>query len=365
MDLSQLLLIKLNTLDNAPLENSLLESTFLNEAATLTETPLFADIMTAAIVKEMDNPSLNVVAEPISQQSVEEELTDKDKIEEEEILTPIALPVLENPLILTDNAGFTTEVTAGDKKAAPLLTVDASEDSAPLFTEIETQLAEIETAHKMALPLELENNAMQEDALLSDEVRAAEQSLSKSTNKQSQPEISTAVVNAVKAEAVTVSGHNPALTPIATDSAMQQVGNVKELIVATPITQAEWGEHFNDQIVWLGQQKINSALIKIHPEELGPIEVTVKVVKEEASVAINTHNSVVRDMLEQAVPRLKEMLADQGVNLTQVNIESNKQQQQQQSIPQQPARILTPQEEEVPLAVTDIKKPQGMIDYFA
>jgi flagellar hook-length control protein FliK len=124
--------------------------------------------------------------------------------------------------------------------------------------------------------------------------------------------------------------------------------------------------------VWLGQNDIKSAVIKISPEELGPIEINVKVVKDNASVNIISHSAQVRDLVDQAIPRLRDMMAEQGLNLSdvQVNAEqrsnqfaqsgnSNNDQQHEATSSASDA------DDEIQLISSVKKGPKRLVDYFA
>ncbi|OCH99262.1 hypothetical protein A8135_08440 [Legionella jamestowniensis] len=140
----------------------------------------------------------------------------------------------------------------------------------------------------------------------------------------------------------------------------------KLLHLTQAVSDAEWGENFNQQILWLGQQKIKSAVIKLNPQELGPLEVNIKLVKDVASVNITTHTTQVRDLIEQSLPRLREMMSEQGVNLSQVNIESNSH-QRNPSTQTYEATTSEPENNEEPLLLTSLTPPhnKGIVDYFA
>ncbi len=46
------------------------------------------------------------------------------------------------------------------------------------------------------------------------------------------------------------------------------------------------------------------------------MEISVKMVKDSAVVTINSHSAQVRDSVDQAIPRLRDMMAEQGVNFS-------------------------------------------------
>ncbi|MDF1929239.1 flagellar hook-length control protein FliK [Legionella pneumophila] len=94
----------------------------------------------------------------------------------------------------------------------------------------------------------------------------------------------------------------------------------KNFSIPIHVNHSQWSEQLSEHIVWLGHQDVKSALIKIHPEELGPLEINVKVVKDNASVNISTHSVYVKEIVDQAIPRLREMMAQQGINLSEVHI---------------------------------------------
>lgn len=102
---------------------------------------------------------------------------------------------------------------------------------------------------------------------------------------------------------------------------------VRSLQVNAPVTQGEWGQQFNDQILWLGSQQVKAASIKLNPAELGPVEVNIKVRNDIASIQFNSHSGQVRELIEQALPRLKEMMNEQGLQLADVDVQDNSQQQ--------------------------------------
>lgn len=62
------------------------------------------------------------------------------------------------------------------------------------------------------------------------------------------------------------------------------------------------------------------AQLRVHPETLGSIDIRLRLDGEEASLSLASPHASVRDALELAVPRLRELLTEAGVGLTQVNV---------------------------------------------
>lgn len=144
----------------------------------------------------------------------------------------------------------------------------------------------------------------------------------------------------------------------------------KALDIPLPLNHAQWGDKFSEHIVWLGKNDIQSALIKINPEELGPLEISVKVSKDSTSVTILSHSIQARDIVDQALPRLREMMAEQGLNLTDVQVSADQRSSQfsQNSSNQDSQNEYSfgrEAEEEVQMITSAKKPPKGLVDYFA
>ena len=102
------------------------------------------------------------------------------------------------------------------------------------------------------------------------------------------------------------------------------------LAVRTPLRTADWNQDFGQKIVWLANNDKQSAQITLNPEQMGPIEVSLNVDKGNVSASFTSANAEVREAIETALPRLREMFASAGIELGQTNVsaESFKQQQQ-------------------------------------
>ena len=136
--------------------------------------------------------------------------------------------------------------------------------------------------------------------------------------------------------------------------------------IPVDINNSQWADKFSEHIVWFGNQGIKSALIKISPDDLGPIEISIKVIKDAASVNINSHSSHVRDIVDQAIPKLREMMAEQGLSLSDVHIGSETSSRQfSQNNQGSGDGLISSSEDEVQITQITKRVQQGLIDYFA
>lgn len=116
---------------------------------------------------------------------------------------------------------------------------------------------------------------------------------------------------------------NPLFVPASPDSPIL----VRTTQIAMPVGQGEWSQQLNEQVMMLSSQNAKSALIKLNPAELGPVEVHLKIVNDVATVHFGSHSSQVRDLIEQALPKLRDMMGEQGIQLADVDVRDNSQQQ--------------------------------------
>ena len=90
------------------------------------------------------------------------------------------------------------------------------------------------------------------------------------------------------------------------------------------IHKPEWGGAVGERITWMIGNKLHSAQLRITPAHLGPLDIRLSIEKNLAQVSFVSNHQVVRDALEQAVPRLREMLEEQNLELADVDISDRK-----------------------------------------
>lgn len=81
-----------------------------------------------------------------------------------------------------------------------------------------------------------------------------------------------------------------------------------------------------DKVQLMVNQKNLVADIRIDPPDLGSMQIRLHLGGDQASVSFVVQNQQARDMLEQSTPRLKEMLAEKGIELGQSSVRQEKDQ---------------------------------------
>ena len=93
-----------------------------------------------------------------------------------------------------------------------------------------------------------------------------------------------------------------------------------------------WAQGLGERVQWLVQQNIQGAEIRLNPPELGLLEVKVHLNGDHAAqIHFSSPNGTVREALEAAIPRLREMFAETGLNLGDVNVSHHSFAEQQNS----------------------------------
>jgi len=95
--------------------------------------------------------------------------------------------------------------------------------------------------------------------------------------------------------------------------------------VSVSVDDPNWGDQMSQKIVWLSGRNIQSAEIQLSPVELGPVEVKISVQNDQTTVTFNAQQASVRELLENNVHRLREMMSENGVDLADVNVASDDQ----------------------------------------
>lgn len=90
--------------------------------------------------------------------------------------------------------------------------------------------------------------------------------------------------------------------------------------IETPVAHPRFAEDTAEKLVTLVTRGIERAELRVSPAELGPVEVRIDVRAGEASLAIVAAQPETRSALEQALPALRELLAQQGLTLGEATV---------------------------------------------
>lgn len=90
--------------------------------------------------------------------------------------------------------------------------------------------------------------------------------------------------------------------------------------VATPFNQTGWAREVEQKLAWVVTASRQQADLVLNPPELGRIEVSVVVKGDEVSASFASPHQAVREAIEESLVRLRENLAEAGINLGQTHV---------------------------------------------
>ena len=137
----------------------------------------------------------------------------------------------------------------------------------------------------------------------------------------------------------TISGVEKPASNIAADISLlnrQMLNTVSDVKTeAPPMTRAfnhpEWQNEFSERIVWMYNKSVPAAELKLNPQHLGPISIRIDVSQDQATIGFTAQHASVREAIEAAIPRLREMLNSQQLNLAEVNVSQQDSSEQRHS----------------------------------
>lgn len=118
--------------------------------------------------------------------------------------------------------------------------------------------------------------------------------------------------------------------PAAEATLRRESQNLPHLKLASQEAPAELHQKVNVMLA----EKLQQAEIQLDPLGLGKMKIQIQMgADSQANVHFVVQHGQTREMLEQAMPRLRDMLAGQGIQLGQTQVQQQSQQQQQQGQP--------------------------------
>lgn len=103
----------------------------------------------------------------------------------------------------------------------------------------------------------------------------------------------------------------------------EPTSTLPQRMIAEPVGNARWGDAVAQQVtIMLGRQEQQMDM-QLNPPHLGPMEVRLTMGSEQASIVFTSQHAAVREALAAATPKLTALLADQGIQLVNVQVASD------------------------------------------
>ena len=119
------------------------------------------------------------------------------------------------------------------------------------------------------------------------------------------------------------------LTPTSTTSMLKPEQPLITQSLQSPLvlTREQAGEEVHERINMMMAKNLKYVDIRLDPPELGKLHIKLSINQDQASVQFTVNNHQTRDIIEQAMPRLREMLQQQGLQLAQSSVQQDNSQQ--------------------------------------
>lgn len=144
------------------------------------------------------------------------------------------------------------------------------------------------------------------------------------STKRGQAEIVSASTKPVTVRDFTIPTVNTTVltgtTATSTASAMKSEIAMPLMDIQPTLHSKAWGQVVSSRVIWMAREGVQHARLQLNPASLGSVEVRVNVHHDQANIHFIAHSSATRDAIEQALPRLRESLTENGLELTNADV---------------------------------------------
>lgn len=234
----------------------------------------------------------------------------------------------------------TAQSAATQSSVTPNTTTQTDNAAAPVMVAPEQMLAQAESQGLQAPLSTISAGIKQMEVTGTDEVRKAvqlevkpkageaEKSLVATTSSSESSQCSQTVQHGQNSQPQPQVADSRA--PAAEGTLRREPQNLPHLKLTSQEAPAELHQKVNVMLA----EKLQQAEIQLDPLGLGKMKIQIQIgADSQANVHFVVQHGQTREMLEQAMPRLRDMLAGQGIQLGQTQVQQQSQQQQQQGQP--------------------------------
>ena len=191
-------------------------------------------------------------------------------------------------------------------------------------------------------------------------VQAATSNTAPDATTRSAPEAKTAAIQQAQLATAQAAINSPILPANSTTHS-----------IAAPLGSTAWTGEFSQKISWLSHQQSQVAELHLNPPDLGPMHVVISVTDNQATAQFSSPHSEVRHAIENALPKLRESLADNGIMLGNATVsdqtprDSGANQFAQQRPGNRAGIINAPEPAAISAPLVSTRRHTGMLDTFA
>ena len=167
---------------------------------------------------------------------------------------------------------------------------------------------------------------------------------------------------------------NPAMRPAshAPLEALQTPTDIAAPKLTPSVGTSAWSQALGEKIVWMAAGAQQSATLTLNPPNMGPLQIVLNISNDQATASFFSAQPEVRQALEAAFPKLREMMNEAGIQLGQATVSADTQ-RQNDTAGQQGQRVAPPfpgSDDAVSGGLQAVHAPvqqsgRGLVDTFA
>ena len=116
------------------------------------------------------------------------------------------------------------------------------------------------------------------------------------------------------------------------DQSLRQADARINAAIETPVRSPAFAAELGDKVVWLASRQGQFAELSLNPPQMGALEVRLSLSGSgEASAQFFSPNPIVRETIDAALPKLRELMAQAGINLGEAEVREHAFGQREQS----------------------------------
>jgi flagellar hook-length control protein FliK len=153
-------------------------------------------------------------------------------------------------------------------------------------------------------------------------------------------------------------------------TSLNQTASSSILSAPLNLRQPQWAQDVAQRVQVMVNRSMNELEVRLDPLGLGPMKIGLKLDEQQkAHVTLSAQHGVTREMLENALPRLKELLAQEGIELASATVDSGEKQtgngQNSAQTSHQSASDLSEDAANTTVNMTLMPSSEHLVDQFA
>ncbi|MFC0050165.1 flagellar hook-length control protein FliK [Rheinheimera tilapiae] len=131
------------------------------------------------------------------------------------------------------------------------------------------------------------------------------------------------------------------------------------------LTEPAAAQQIKDRVMVQIQHKLQTAEVQLHPEELGSMQIKLNLQQDQLSVQFVVQQGAAKEALEQQMPKLRELLEQQGIALSEGQVEQRQSRSQQEQHSGRHGNHAGAESELAAVQTVQMKVSDRMVDFYA